>query len=528
MLRIGIFLGKPRLSPRARKVCTAAAIFLFFVLLFATVFAHALCRKLDHDEEQFVAAGALLLRDGLLPFRDYPFFHLPNLPIIYARLFSTNDYLLLTARSFNAACAALLLALIFSTAARRFRGVHPSHLGIAAASAAILSLDPFFRFTMGRAWNHDLPVLATMTALLGLLRSVESKRAAQWIFFSGAMLGLAMGSRLTFAPMPVAFLAILIVLPSRNLSRLKGVCLFFGGLILALGPTIALWIMAPKQFVFGNFTYNGPLNDFFRRSTSPDKITFTHKSLFIVKELAKSPSTLALLAGFFYFGGRQLFRSGWRQIVAHPEIVSICLILPFLFIGVWVPTPGHRQYFYAVVPFLLLGNIYSLARETILNRTVTLLVTALLVLSIARSAESFLQEKFVFRPSRWGAIAAHIRGAQIRQLVSNGPVFTLDPLCPLEGGLTIYKELAVGPFAWRTAAFLNEDEETDFDILDPDDLETFVRLHPPAAFLTRNRSDDVGYILLRYLQTHAYTAHRLDDGATLWLAVDSAGVAARN
>src|ERR1700738_2770637 len=136
---MGIFLGKPRLSPRARKVCTAAAIFLFFVLLFATVFAHALCRKLDHYEEQFVSAGALLLRAGLHPFRDAPFFHLPHL-LVFAR----------------------------------------------------------------------------MTALLGLLRSVESNRAAQWIFFSGPMLGLAMGSRLTFAPMPVAFLAILIVLPSRN------------------------------------------------------------------------------------------------------------------------------------------------------------------------------------------------------------------------------------------------------------------------------------------------------------------------
>ncbi|RYD71684.1 MAG: hypothetical protein EOP84_24465, partial [Verrucomicrobiaceae bacterium] len=43
-------------------------------------------RDLNHDEHQFLAPGVLLSREGLLPFRDYPLFHLPNLVFAYAAL----------------------------------------------------------------------------------------------------------------------------------------------------------------------------------------------------------------------------------------------------------------------------------------------------------------------------------------------------------------------------------------------------------------------------------------------------------
>ena len=51
----------------------------FFALITVSLFAIAMCRGLSRDEHQFIAAGALLATEGLLPYRDFPYFHVPNL-----------------------------------------------------------------------------------------------------------------------------------------------------------------------------------------------------------------------------------------------------------------------------------------------------------------------------------------------------------------------------------------------------------------------------------------------------------------
>jgi hypothetical protein len=57
---------------------------LLLLVFVAFLFARAMERDLNHDEHQFLAPGALLAREGLLPFRDYALFHLPNLVYLYA------------------------------------------------------------------------------------------------------------------------------------------------------------------------------------------------------------------------------------------------------------------------------------------------------------------------------------------------------------------------------------------------------------------------------------------------------------
>ena len=133
------------------------------------LFVRAMARELNHDEHQFIAPPVLLLRDGLLPYRDYPFFHMPNLVFVFAAIFATTPYLLLAARCFNAFCAALLFLLVLATAARRFRAMQEMRWMIALSFVLLLSLNPFFRFTAGRAWNHDLAVLTSVAALAAFL-----------------------------------------------------------------------------------------------------------------------------------------------------------------------------------------------------------------------------------------------------------------------------------------------------------------------------------------------------------------------
>lgn len=66
--------------------------------------------NLNPDEHQFIVAGVLLACEGLLPYRDYVYFHVPNLALVYAAvLFSVAQSLLLWVLLFSLACGALLL-----------------------------------------------------------------------------------------------------------------------------------------------------------------------------------------------------------------------------------------------------------------------------------------------------------------------------------------------------------------------------------------------------------------------------------
>lgn len=106
------------LADRKFRAAGVVASLLTIVLL---LFVRALARELNHDEEQFIAAPALLLQAGLLPYRDYTCFHTPDLIFVFAALFSATSHFLLAARCFNASCAALLLLLLFAFTVRRFR-----------------------------------------------------------------------------------------------------------------------------------------------------------------------------------------------------------------------------------------------------------------------------------------------------------------------------------------------------------------------------------------------------------------------
>jgi hypothetical protein len=48
----------------------------FFVLIAITLFGIAMSCGSNRDENQFIAAGALFARQGLLPYRDYPYFRI--------------------------------------------------------------------------------------------------------------------------------------------------------------------------------------------------------------------------------------------------------------------------------------------------------------------------------------------------------------------------------------------------------------------------------------------------------------------
>ncbi|MGI8436007.1 MAG: hypothetical protein ACR2NX_03765, partial [Chthoniobacterales bacterium] len=353
------------LIPRARAQkhrwdrALVSASLLVVLLLF---FASALARALNHDEHQFIAPAVLFLHAGLLPYRDFPCFHTPDLIFVFAALFTTTPHYLLAARAFNAGCAALLLLLVFGFAVRRFRHLSDRNWFVGLGFVLVLSLNPFFRFTAGRAWNHDLPVLALIGAYFAFLRVEKSDRAWLWLALCGAGVGLAAGTRLSFAPMVAPFVLAIFFFPCADRGRIVSLLHFGDGLALALLPVGLLFSFAPREFLFDNFTYNHTINLIYRAATVPREITFWNKLSFPFQYFSRSPADVLLLVGFIWFALLPWWRSGWAGRKQDRALSLLVMLLPFLFLGSWAPTPSYRQYYYPFVPFLLLGVIIGLAR----------------------------------------------------------------------------------------------------------------------------------------------------------------------
>jgi hypothetical protein len=146
-------------SARQASVQQAAAsimVSLLFLLVLALLFSRSVRAGSNHDEDQFIASAQLLLDHSLLPYRDFAYFHTPNLVFIYAALFTLSEYTLFSARLFSVASAFVSVVLIFFLVKSFFKE-HPPWLAMTAAAASVFFLlpNPLFAYTSGFAWNHD-------------------------------------------------------------------------------------------------------------------------------------------------------------------------------------------------------------------------------------------------------------------------------------------------------------------------------------------------------------------------------------
>lgn len=440
--------ARPRVLPGAaqfssrRKGRRRAWVVVCLVALLGLFFSWSFARDLNHDEHQFIAPAVLFLHAGLLPYRDYACFHTPDLIFIFAALFTTTNHYLLAARAFNAGCAALLLLLVFNFSIRRFRTVTEQNWSVGLALVLILSLNPFFRFTAGRAWNHDLAVLGLVAAFLAFLRAEKSERPWWWLALCGAAVGLAAGTRLSFAPMVAPFVLAIFFFPVEGQKRIVSLACFGGAVALALLPVGVLCSLAPRQFFFDNFTYNSTVNLLYRAATVPREIAFWNKLSFPFQYFLRSPATVLLLAGFFWFALRPWWRKSWRD---DRELSVLLLLLPFVFLGSWAPTPSYRQYYYPFVPFLLLGNIIGLARIRPLPARNIRLLWLTVIVSLIEAIPSLPSSLGRLAPSTWPVFSVHAQAAALSTLQPRGRVLTLAPIFPSKRGSRFTRSLRPVP-----------------------------------------------------------------------------------
>jgi len=490
--------------------------------VFLVVFEYAIAKDYFRDENQFIASGKLLQSAGLLPYRDYPYFHLPNLVFAYALIDCFTEFSHLGARVFSVVCAWMMLVLL-ANSAQRWMGVRSWLLQLVLGVSVVLLLlpNPLFRFTSGLAWNHDAPVLLTLLAVLVFLKSADSTHSGRLSLAAGFLLGLAVGTRVAFLTAVVAFLPAYLFHPRAESARSKArlAALFCAGLALALLPSLLLFLLAPRQFIFGNLTYAG-LNTLYRENTGfVGPMTFWGKLLYFNERFLGQPGNIVLLA-LWVFAGLCALVYLRRQRQPRFEFFFLLALPLSLLVGSFLPTPLWYQYFYAPLPFLVLATLYMLGRLGQVSvrwrgAGIVVFLCAALAVNLYHFKE-YPNPRWLLKPGLWYPMRTRVLGDQIQQRVGNQPVLTLTPLFPLDGGSDIYVPFATGPFAWRVAPLVPVSQRQAFMLYTEPELSALLAQQPPGGVLTGLEPQVEGF-LVAYAKQQGYQPVLLSEDLTLWL-----------
>jgi len=284
----------------------------------------SLVRFVDGDEGVYAYASRLALH-GNLPYRDFFYEQTPLLPYVYGAWIGITGESWYALRILSALLACAAGVLLYVHAARRF-GRRAALLGLLLYVSSALV---FGFFVVVKTF-----ALATLLLLAGFALVDGRPRSARAVFAAGALAALAVDVRLVF----------LAAVPALAVAARDRIAPFAGGFLAGLVPSIVLFALAPRQFVFDNLGYHlakdsGGLGD----------------------ELAQKARTIENLVGL----GKADHLAGLQVGLLLVAAVAAAVLLRRLPLALWsalllalgclAPSPTYAQYFCVVVPFAVLG-----------------------------------------------------------------------------------------------------------------------------------------------------------------------------
>jgi len=441
-------------------------------------------RGLNHDEHQFIASAALLAREGMLPYGDYPYFHMPTLVFIYAALFQISEHLLLSARLFSVACSWLTTVLIFIHV-RRQTAMLTQAWRLLWPTLCILLLinNELFVYTSGRAWNHDLPVLLMVGAILVCSHGLTADGPKRHLFLSGLLMGFATSTRLSFAFTTFA-LALVTLVSSPRENRVKNSIAFGIGAMVGAGSAIYLLARFPSEFIFGNLEYIQLNTQYFAGLSDPPATMYLWGKFVNALSILIEPANLILVGLAFMMFGTQ------RSILWDNIRIRLLLVAGlFTLLGAFSATPSQAQYFYPLVPLVLLlvAEMWAYVHPKNFYQVGPILLAAALFTTLSHYSAG---TEILLTPDEWYPNKLHRYAQRISTLAADGPTLTLSPIYPLESGQDIYSPLATGPFAWRVGHLLSDERRMEQKLIAPHALERWLADDPPRSILAGIDNDE--------------------------------------
>jgi hypothetical protein len=477
------------------------------------LFGRIMTYPLQHDEQFYVSAGVLLNRYSL--YQDLGFSHLPNIALLFSgfyALFGDGHYLLIGRLIVFASWIATIAALLLIA-----RDYARSWL-LGGLMAGFLMLNPMFLNATGMAaTNNFLPVPFALFGLYLFLRAADAEQPSSMLALaSGFLLAVAAGFKANYALLMLPFgLAALLAPPSLPLSeRLRRIALpmLVGGVIGGL-PTILYALSDIRGFIVHVVDFQrGPQLGYWAAHADPadPKVIGLSDKMLLAHRLWLSGVTMLMIVTLLSFTAIAVSQ---RSTFLRWPIMLVAAIAALGALLAFVPTPSFPQYFTPALPFLavLVGLLFGTFDQDG-RRLAQPLMTAVLLLTAVTGAPLLLPSLAgLAKPAGWTGLRVARDGAAIAAIVRESraagrPVATLSPLHMLEGGLPIYPQFALGPFVYRAAPWVREEQRRYFTyFVTADAIPVLLSDQPPAAIMT-GIEGDADAALDRFARAQGYRA----------------------
>ena len=492
--------------------------------------ALALTHPLSHDEQQYVAGGALLFDAQI--YRDFMYIQTPYWALMLGTAIELiGERPFLVSRLVNWLLSSASVFVLYLVA-RQGGASRP----IAFGAATLFTSSSVVAFSFGTARNDILPLLCTLLACYSYLRaSVSTRRQAVALFFAtGVMLAAAVATKISFAFGPIAFVGFSLARQwferAPSYWRTELVPLIAGGVIGAV-PMIALALPSLENFWYGVVQYHATATLDWYGQYDSETLTLPYQLQLFMRLFLRSDATLAAAIWFVAMAGvvtatdSRASLGSWRGRALLPLAV-LAVAVPFAFL----PKPSWVQYFAPLVPFVILVPIFLtglLSRDDARRYApLALAVTALgSTPGIGNAIVDFVRSS---RSDAWTTTLVHRLGQDIDAALDDrtGAVITLGPIYALEGGRPIAPELVLGAQFFRDGDRLDVASIHRLGAVSPATLDELVKRTDPAGILvgvdTVDRYRDVEAPLKEYAAKHGFTPVQLTGppAATLYLAPD--------
>ncbi|RKZ07478.1 hypothetical protein DRQ53_01520 [bacterium] len=445
--------------------------------------ANTLTEPVNRDEHMYLAAASLSAEHQV--YRDFAFLQTPYSIAVYRAVgaVAPDDQTLLAARLFKCLLTAAMIGAMYFLLRRV--GASPP---MAALLVTLLYLSALVREMAALARNYDLAQLAILLALCLIpLRGQEATSRWRWAL-SGALGGLAIGFKLSYAPLALITLAWPVLTEAP--SRLRCTGLVLAGALFALLPLIVTFASVDGDVLRFDLVEYHYINAEFHAMEGHDP----HASM-----LGRAREDWALLgsAGQWPLLGMLLLSLGlasgpWRRFrntTGERHNTALMLALAFVtgaILMAVIPRPPQKFY---LVPVLFGLALLAGTRVGRLNRAGLRLLMVVCVIGVivgagVRGSQLAGLLDTALQRENWPATQVHEVG---RVLAAESgrvrPVATTHPIYALQAGREIYPELAAAEFTWRSGDLLAAARRDRFVIASPVTLDKLLAQRPPSAVL---------------------------------------------
>jgi hypothetical protein len=479
----------------------------FFALIAAIIISRTLSTGYSHDENQFVAAGELLVSNGLLPYVNYPYTHMPYAMALYGLLQKLTPFDFLAARLLSTLAWIGSLGVIVAlcrivSRARQGGSTMASDVLFSTWEFLIVGLlvyHPLAQTVPVLALNDSIATLFALLALLCFVLALQlASKSQTWPFATGLLVSLAAFSRFNYASLAVvlAILWLLHSLLTRANSWFAAQWRFWSGVLLGGLPALTLYALAPAAFYYGNLVYIRLNTLYYEGLLYRAGMDLGSKLMGFAQGLLHRPIDLLLLIVLLYVAITSFLGIFRRRSISHLAAFAAAGFAFVLLLTAFAPTPTFSHYFFAPLPFSVLLLSWLLRDLRRFGRVAEFAAIAAVLATFlfsARIQNPLTELSTLARPRDWTPFEVHDYALELRQLIPQGRVLSILPMFPLESGLDVYPFLANGPFSWRTSLLLTSERRRDYGVTSPEELPALLRSAPPVAIMTGFEAPNAGF-----------------------------------